>query len=57
VLVEEALGLAVDYGVTSRDATYTALARRLELGLVTADERLVDCLAEADVDVWHLSGL
>ena len=56
-LAEEALGLAVDYEVTAFDAAYVALARRLELGLVTADERLVDCFAEADVDVWHLSGL
>jgi predicted nucleic acid-binding protein len=39
-LMEDALSLAVQMGITAYDACYAALARRLELPLVTADEPL-----------------
>jgi predicted nucleic acid-binding protein len=40
-LMEEALTLAVQTGLTAYDACYAALARRLDLPLVTADQPLV----------------
>ncbi len=44
-LVQEALDIALRYGATAYDATYVALAQRLSLPLVTADEALVHRLA------------
>jgi len=53
-LAEGALALAVEHGSTAYDSAYVALARRLSLPLVTADEALVRCLAETDLDVRFL---
>jgi len=53
-LAEEALAIAVEYGATAYDSAYVALARRLSLPLVTADEALVDRFAEGDADVRFL---
>jgi predicted nucleic acid-binding protein len=53
-LVDEALEVAVTHGITAYDAAYVALARRLSLPLVTADESLVCCLAGASFDVRWL---
>ena len=53
-LAHEALEIAATHGVTPYDAAYVALARRLSLSLVTADESLVRCLAEAPFDVRWL---
>jgi predicted nucleic acid-binding protein len=53
-LVEEALALAVAHEITAYDAAYVALARRLSLPLVTADEPLVHRLAGTGLDVRWL---
>jgi predicted nucleic acid-binding protein len=53
-LVGEALEIAVTHGITAYDAAYVALARRLSLPLVTADESLARCLAGASFDVRWL---
>ena len=53
-LAGEALEIAATHGITAYDAAYVALARRLSLPLVTADESLVRCLAETAFDVRWL---
>jgi predicted nucleic acid-binding protein len=53
-LAEDALALAVEHGSTAYDAAYVALAQRLSLPLVTADEALVRRFAEPDLDVRFL---
>ena len=47
-LASDALPLAVEYGSTTYDAAYVALARRLSLPLVTADDALVRRFVETD---------
>jgi len=54
-LVEEALTLAAARKVTTYEAAYVVLSRRLSLPLVTADETLVRGLAESDLDVRFLA--
>jgi predicted nucleic acid-binding protein len=49
-LAESALALAMTYEITAYDAAYVALADRLSLPLVTADEALVLRLTGAGVD-------
>ena len=49
-LAEAALALAASCQITAYDAAYVALARRLALPLVTADEALVRRLAGTDLD-------
>jgi len=53
-LVESALALAGDHEITAYDAAYVALAERLSLPLVTADEALVRRLDGTDLDVRFL---
>jgi predicted nucleic acid-binding protein len=53
-LSADALTLAVERGSTAYDAAYVALAQRLSLPLVTADEALVRRFAEAGPDVRFL---
>ena len=53
-LAGEALEIAAIHGITAYAASYVALARRLSLPLVTADESLVRCLAEMAFDVRWL---
>ncbi len=53
-LAEAALALALEHGTTSYDAAYVALARRLSLPLVTADEALVRRLSGSNLDVRWL---
>jgi predicted nucleic acid-binding protein len=48
-LMEDALSLAVQTGLTAYDACYAALARRLGMPLVTADEPLCQAITWA---VW-----
>jgi predicted nucleic acid-binding protein len=48
-LMEDALTLAAQTGLTAYDACYAALARRLEFPLVTADEALLKAVSWA---VW-----
>ncbi len=49
-LAESALWLAMTWEITTHDATYVALADRLSLPLVTADEALVRTLIGAGLD-------
>jgi predicted nucleic acid-binding protein len=48
-LMEEALSLAAQTGLTAYDACYAVLARRLNLPLVTADKKLSQVISWA---VW-----
>ena len=50
-LVEPALSFAIAWQITAYDATYVALAERLAVPLVTADEALAHRLAGSGVDV------
>jgi len=52
--VFEALGLALEYGISAYDAVYVALANEEGLALVTADARLVRALAGSPHAVLHL---
>lgn len=54
VLAESALALAIDHGITAYDASYVALAERLSLPLVTADQALVRRLEGTELDVRFL---
>jgi predicted nucleic acid-binding protein len=56
-LVAESLDLALLYGVTAYDASYAALAQRLKLPLVTADQTLAQKLAGRDIDIILLHDL
>lgn len=53
-LAYEALEIAATHEITAYDAAYVALARRLSLPLVTADEALVRRLAGTSPDVRWL---
>ena len=53
-LIESALALATTQGITAYDAAYVALAQRLSLPLVTADEALVRRLASSGLDLRFL---
>lgn len=56
-LVEAALELALRYSSTAYDSAYVALAQRLGLPLITADEALVRRFAGSGLDVRFLGGL
>lgn len=53
-LIEDALQIALDQGITAYDACYVVLAAKLALPLVTADEPLARCLAGTAFDVRWL---
>jgi predicted nucleic acid-binding protein len=53
-LAEAALELAVQHGSTAYDSAYVALAQRLSLPLVTADEALVRRFEDTGLDVRFL---
>ncbi len=53
-LVKSALEIAIENNITAYDACYVALAKRLGVPLVTADERLVRKFAGKGVDVRWL---
>ena len=53
-LADGALEIAATHGITAYDAAYVALAQRLSLPLVTADEVLVRRLANTPFDVRWL---
>src|SRR5690242_18610490 len=50
-LVTDALNLAVTHGITACDACYAALAQRLGVPLITADQRLEQKLAGTGLGV------
>ena len=50
-LAEAALTVAVQYGSTAYDSAYVALAQRLGLPLITADEALARRFAGTELDV------
>jgi len=52
--VFDALGLALEYGISAYDAVYVTLAAEERLPLVTADARLVRALAGSPHAVLHL---
>ena len=54
VLAEAALALALEHGATAFDAVYVALAQKLSLPLVTADEALVRRLDGTGLDLRWL---
>ncbi len=53
-LMEEAFEIGALYGATIYDASYVALTKRLQLPLITADEKLVRLLATSPYDVQWL---
>lgn len=53
-LVEAALALALEHDLTAYDAVYVALAQKLSLPLVTADEALIQRLDSTGLDVRWL---
>lgn len=53
-LAADALSLALAHGITAYDACYVALARRLGVPLITADQRLERALAGAGLAVAGL---
>lgn len=53
-LVDEALSLALAHGITAYDACYVALAQRLSVPLLTADQKLEQKLATTGLSVTWL---
>lgn len=53
-LVDDALPLALAQSITAYDASYVALAQRLGLSLITADQKLEQKLAAAGFSVTWL---
>jgi len=56
-LSARALRLACDYGISAYDASYLALAEQVGTPLLTADERLVNCLAGSRHQVFALAAV
>ena len=54
-LIVPALSLALKFDITAYDAVYVALAQKLNIPLVTADERLGRKLETADVKILGVS--
>jgi predicted nucleic acid-binding protein len=55
VLAQDALAVAIQYGSTAYDSAYVALAWRLSLPLVTADEALVRRFESTGMNVHFLA--
>ena len=55
-LMEDALGIAVSHDITAYDACYVALAKQLNIPVVSADEKLVRKLADTVHAVQWLGG-
>jgi predicted nucleic acid-binding protein len=55
LLLDDALNLAIDYGRTVYDSLFVALAIREGCQLITADERLVNAVAQKLPQVVLLS--
>ena len=56
-LMSPGFEIALEYGITVYDASYVTLADRLDVPLVTADEKLVRLLADTEHDVRWLGAL
>lgn len=56
-LMERALGIACQYGITAYDACYVALSERMEVPLLTADIRLARILTDSPFKVMTLESL
>ncbi len=56
-LIQDALALALTSGITVYDATYLALAARLDTEVITGDERFAAKVAEHPRLVQHIRGL
>ena len=50
-LMEEAVNIAIAYGISAYDASYVALSQRVSSPLLTLDQRLVNTLATPPYDV------
>lgn len=54
-LMEEAVNIGLNYGITAYDACYVALSQQVSAPLLTLDERLVRAVAAASYDVRSLN--
>ncbi|MEP0790000.1 type II toxin-antitoxin system VapC family toxin [Funiculus sociatus GB2-C1] len=50
-LMEEAVNIALAYGISAYDASYVALSQQVGATLLTLDEKLVRAVAAASYDV------
>ncbi|MBD2042635.1 type II toxin-antitoxin system VapC family toxin [Microcoleus sp. FACHB-672] len=50
-LMEEAVNIAINYGISAYDASYVALSQRVTAPVLTLDQKLVNSLAIAPYDV------
>ncbi|MFB2895032.1 type II toxin-antitoxin system VapC family toxin [Aerosakkonemataceae cyanobacterium BLCC-F50] len=50
-LMEEAVNIAIAYGISAYDASYVALSHRVSAPLLTLDQRLVNTLTNAPYNV------
>lgn len=57
LLARDALDLALKFDITAYDASYVVLSEKLELPLVTADEKLIRKLASTGTDIHWLGNL
>ena len=52
-LLHTALDLTLEYGISAYDASYAALAQRMDLPFITADEKLIRKLEDSGTEaVW-----
>ena len=50
-LMEEAVNIAIAYGISAYDASYVTLSQQVSSPLLTLDQKLVNTLATAPYDV------
>lgn len=50
-LMEEAVNIAIAYGISAYDASYVSLSHRVSAPLLTLDQKLVNTLVSAPYDV------
>jgi predicted nucleic acid-binding protein len=49
--MEEAVNIALAYGISAYDASYVALSQQVDATLLTLDEKLVRAIGAASYDV------
>ncbi|NER82178.1 MAG: type II toxin-antitoxin system VapC family toxin [Leptolyngbya sp. SIO1D8] len=54
-LVNEAMDIAITHGISAYDACYVELSERLQLPLVTADQKLIRSLAATSFQIHSLT--